>query len=126
MAGCEMKLKMSPICVVDTASVLLYTPQPRRRRFRHQLRSVDFFLLEAIERMTGTPDHTVRRGHFFCVIAQLFVYNAETGGGEGAGPKLVNAAPDCEFDEHPGFPCSSKQLKRIKRAAKDGKTLRHY
>ena len=97
------------------------------RQFRHQLRqSVDSFLLEAIERMRGTPMTSVV-DTFYSLIGQLVVY-APPGGDMAISPhvKLREVDPDCGFDAHFGFPCSAKQLERVTKAAKAGKTLPRY
>jgi hypothetical protein len=97
------------------------------RQFRHRLRqSVDSFLLEAIERMRGTPLTSVV-DTFYSLIGQLVIYGPP--GGDAAVPPFVKVRevdPDCAFDAHFGFPCSAKQLERVTKAAKTGKTLPQY
>jgi hypothetical protein len=97
------------------------------RQFRYRLRaSVDGFLLEAVERLRGMPIDLTAIGAFFDILGHLVVYGPPSPEPAIAGTKRQTAAPDCAFDAHFGFPCSAKQLDRIKKAAASGSTMRFY
>lgn len=97
------------------------------RQFRYRLRaSVDGFLLEAVERLKGMPIDTTAIGAFFDILGHLIVYGPPSAEPAAAGTKRQTAAPDCAFDAHFGFPCSAKQLDRIKKAAASGTTMPFY
>jgi hypothetical protein len=108
----------------------------RLRAFRHQLRqTVDFSLIEAIDRMRGTLFTTDAASTFYFPLCKYAVYDdvdpaesTTTGNDEGAAStvKTRDRAPDCDFDAHFGFKCSEKQLALVKRAAKEEKALVSY
>jgi hypothetical protein len=97
----------------------------RLRELRTDVRrSMDFTLLEAIERMRsmalGIPDiEPVAK-----MITTYIVHGTE---GE-IMVTLVDStmAPDCEFDKSFGVPCSDRQLERIKKANEEHRQLEEY
>lgn len=98
----------------------------RLRKFRRDIRQhVDFVLLEAIERMRGTS--FTKDSAFFELLGHYFVYESSA---EGEGTREIgakqSAPPDCAFDSRFGFPCSQKQLARIKKASADSRMLEMY
>lgn len=97
----------------------------RLREFRRAVRqATDPAILETIERLRGTS--LARENAFFELLGHYFVY--ESGPEEtekGVGTKRM-ASPNCAFDSKFGYPCSQKQLARIKKAAEDGKLLEMY
>lgn len=100
----------------------------RLRQLRHQLRqTLDFSLLEAMERMRGTLFLTDSGDYFYSMVCKFAVYDT-TGEDtqQKAGDPSNDVAPDCDFDKHFGFPCSEKQLERLKKAAAEQKTLDRY
>jgi hypothetical protein len=98
----------------------------RLRDFRHQLRqTIDFSLLEAVERMRGTLFATEIASWFYSPLCKYAVYDANDEGGAST-VKVREIAPDCAFDAHFGFECSEKQLARVKKAAKEEKILTAY
>lgn len=98
----------------------------RIRGLRRSLRqTVDFSLLEAIERMRGTIFGTVDGDPFFQLLARYVVYDSGSDSLQ-TGLTSRHAAPDCDFDASLGFPCTTKQKERVEKANKSGKPLQHY
>jgi hypothetical protein len=96
-----------------------------RRRLRHRIRpTIDFFLLEAIERMRGTLFLTTQAAFYFDVIGQYVLYDSVSS--EQTVVEAVRQPPDCGFDESFGFACTDEQLKKIRDAAAEGKELVAY
>lgn len=97
----------------------------RLHELRTQVRrSMDFTLLEGIERMRsmalGTPDiDPIAK-----MITTYVVHGAE-------GEVMVSlvdttVAPDCDFDKSFGLPCSERQLERLKKAREQQRQLENY
>jgi hypothetical protein len=98
-----------------------------KRHFRYTLRrALDPFLLEAIERMRGIPFKEGAMDVFYASIAQLVLYVDDAEELRASKLRQKDAAPDCAFDARFGFPCSAKQLARVKKSLAEGKPLTHY
>lgn len=107
----------------------------RLRQLRHQVRqTVDFSLLEATERMRGTLFAIDSDASFFyATVCKYVVYGTsrdetteDDEGSSSSGMKALDIAPNCDFDKQFGFPCSAKQLERVKKAAAEQKPLPRY
>lgn len=87
---------------------------------RKKLRQViPFDLLETIERTTSTLFSTEAAMILRLQIVDLVVYRSQCG----AEPATVTqSVPDCDFDKQFGFPCSDKQLARVRQARQDNST----
>lgn len=97
----------------------------RVRQLRHEIRpTMDFFLLEAIERMRGAVFAIPGGDIFFMQVAQYVVYDTRDA------PRLAvqqeNQPPACDFDKSFGYPCSAAQLEKIRKRAEEGKPLDRY
>jgi hypothetical protein len=99
----------------------------RLRQFRHELRqTLDPFMLEALERMRGTVlTLPGTPSAFYERVARFVVYDQRSDEAP-VSVQRVDAQPDCDFDKSFGFPCSEKQLERVKKAVKDGSVLSTY
>jgi hypothetical protein len=100
----------------------------RLRQFRHDLRqTIDPFLLEAMERMRGTVFTGVSGlpDAFYARVARFVVYDQRSDETP-VSVKQAELTPDCQFDESFGYPCSEKQLERVRQAAKEGTSLSNY
>ncbi len=99
----------------------------RLRQFRHDLRrTLDPFLLEALERMRGIVFPIVgTAGAFYQLAARFLVYDQRSDDAPVV-VKQVDLQPDCDFDKSFGYPCSDKQLERVTRAAKERLPLSTY
>lgn len=96
------------------------------RRLRNAIRqSLDFRLLEGIERMRGSVFATPVGEVFYVHIGRLVLYDHANNTPIGS-MKSRDAAPDCAFDAAFGFKCSEKQEKRVTQAAKKGLVLNSY
>jgi hypothetical protein len=98
------------------------------RQLRRDLRrTVDFSLVEAIERMRGTliglPGLAI--DPFFKQLARYVVYDSESDELQ-KDVQIRDAKPDCDFDASLGFPCSAIQRERAAKAAKSQKPSRQY
>jgi hypothetical protein len=97
------------------------------RRIRHDLRqTIDFFLLEAIERMRGSFLGVAEGEVYFPMLARYAIYDVDSEDTEKAGIKTRDAMPNCSFDQSFGFPCSEKQKERADKAIKSGKPVPRY
>jgi hypothetical protein len=91
------------------------------RRLRHDLRStMNFPLLEMLERMRGTFFATEDGQQLYGTVARLVLYDAGSAT-TAADVQISEAQPTCDFDESFGFPCSETQLSKIEKATKEGK-----
>jgi hypothetical protein len=98
--------------------------QSTLRQLRHDIRpSIDFFLLEAIERMRGALFQLPDGQLYFALLANYVIYDT-SGEAEMAAPPEPQP-PACDFDKSFGYPCSTEQLTRI-RNAPDPSKLRWY
>jgi hypothetical protein len=100
----------------------------RLRDFRHQVRqTIDFSLIETMERMRGTLFATDEGSFFYTTVCRFALYDIDLGDTEPpATVEGTSAAPDCSFDKRFGFPCSEKQLARIEKADAEQKFLDRY
>jgi len=105
----------------------------RLRDFRRQVRqTVDFSLLEAIERMRNTMFSTEEGSFFHAMVCKFALYELgmenDDGNGEAtsAAAQEEASAPDCDFDKRFGFPCTEKQLARVRKAADEQRLLDRY
>jgi len=97
------------------------------RRLRHDLRqTVDFFLLEAIERMRGSLLGIAEGEVYFPMLARYVIYDLDTEETEAVGIKTRDAMPNCGFDQAFGFPCSEKQKERVAKGVKTGAPVPRY
>lgn len=97
------------------------------RRLRHDLRqTMDFFLLEAIERMRGSFLGVAEGEAYFPMLADYVIYDLDPEDNEKAGIKTRDAMPNCSFDQSFGFPCSEKQKERAGKALKSGIPVPRY
>jgi hypothetical protein len=95
-----------------------------KRHFRYEVRrALDRFLLEAIERTRGVPFKDGTMDLFQVTFANLVLYTDSENDLGTRRMRIKDVAPDCAFDARFGFPCSAKQLARIKKAAEAGKPL---
>lgn len=96
------------------------------RRLRHDMRqTIDFSLLESIERMRGTLLSTPDGEKFFPLLVRFIVYDSGTDSAQ-EGLKTRDEKPDCGFDASFGYPCSEKQKERVAKAAKSDTLLKRY
>jgi hypothetical protein len=99
----------------------------RLRQVRHDLRqTIDFWLLEAIERMRGTLFVTEFADTFLTLIGRIVIYDYHADTSSTSDVHATEVFPDCAFDAGFGYPCSEKQLARIKAAAKQSEPLTIY
>ena len=98
----------------------------RLREVRHNVRqTVDTFLLEAVERMRGTLFDTPPAAAFHQQLGRFILYDPHNDANEAA-MAVVDAQPDCDFDQSFGYDCSKKQGDTVRAAAKSGKPLTRY
>lgn len=100
----------------------------RLRDFRRQVRqTIDFSLIETMERMRGTLFATDEGSFFYTTVCRFALYDIDTGDAEPpATVESTAAAPDCGFDKRFGFPCSEKQLSRVEKAVAEEQLLDRY
>jgi hypothetical protein len=100
----------------------------RLRDFRRQVRqTIDFSLIETMERMRGTFFATDEGSYFYTAVCRFALYDIDLGDAEP--PATVEgtaAAPKCSFDQRFGFPCSEKQRTRVEKADAEKRLLEHY
>lgn len=96
------------------------------RSLRHSLRvSLDPFIMEAIERGRGLLFATTEGEGFFLLVGRYAVYDTsldKAGAEKSEDPPTLDsktAAPNCDFDQAFGFPCSDEQKERLKKAAQN-------
>lgn len=95
------------------------------RHLRHQIRpTVDFSLLEAMERMRGAIFAIPSGDIFSRLVANYVLY--ESRDEQKLAVKEHDEPPACDFDKSFGYPCSEKQLSRIKERAAKGETRTRY
>lgn len=97
----------------------------RERELRTEVRrSMDFSLLEGIERMRSMALDIPDIKSIANMITTYIVHGAE---GE-ISISLVDStlAPDCDFDKSFGLPCTDRQLERIKKAQAEHRQLEEY
>jgi hypothetical protein len=95
-----------------------------REHFRYELRmALDRFLLEAIERTRGVPFKDGVMDIFRVAFSTPVLYAASENETTMRAMRIHETAADCAFDARFGFPCSAKQLARLKKAADAGKPV---
>jgi hypothetical protein len=97
----------------------------RNGRWVSDLReSLDPAFLEALERMRESLFGTTTAERFYSTLAK-FVFHGGCSP-DAATAKVVAETPDCSFDKSFGFPCSDRQVERIRKAEEEKTTLDHY
>lgn len=102
-----------------------HTDPQTLRALRHRIRpTIDFFLLEAIERMRTSLFQTTHGDPYRDLLATYVLYDSTA---PAATPvKAVMQPPNCDFDKSFGYPCTAEQWKKVRAAAEAGKELMAY
>jgi len=85
--------------------------------------SLDPAFLEGLERMRGSV-FGIEIGQLFYSTLAKFLFHG--GCPPSSDAKVVEEFPDCAFDKSFGFPCSDRQIERIKKAGEEKQTLVRY